>query len=189
MNYLGHLFLSNDDWDLMICNLHGEYIKGKGYAHFDPIIRKGIELHRAIDYFTDNHPENLKLKQYCYQKLPKVSGVAIDIFYDHLLSINWKMYHHMNLSEFLDVFFNFSSKHEKYMHPEFIQFLKNLRQFQWIRHYGSEWGLNKMCQGVSQKLSFPNALMDAASFYKENKDKIESSFNIFIVDAIREFKS
>lgn len=187
MNHLGHLFLSNNDLDLMICNLHGEYIKGKTFDHYHASIQKGIVLHRAIDFYTDSHPVNIKLKKYFYSELPKVSGLAIDLFYDHILAKKWDSYHHLTLNLFLDQFFNYTSPLEKDMHPLFRVFMKNFREHQWIKHYSSDWGLHKMCEGVSKKLSFQNALSHASVFYSRNTNRIDEAFEHFISDAKLEF--
>ena len=92
MKYLGQLFFSGDDKDLMICNLYGDHVKGKKYSSYPSKIIEGILLHREIDHYIDNHPEVLALKKLLYSDLHKVSSIAVDLYFDHLLAKNWKKY-------------------------------------------------------------------------------------------------
>jgi hypothetical protein len=34
LNFLGHLFLSNNDKDLMLANLYGDFVKGKDLTNY-----------------------------------------------------------------------------------------------------------------------------------------------------------
>ena len=56
MNYLAHTFLSGDSDQVRIGNFIGDYVKGSDFNFYPEGIKKGIILHRHIDYFTDNHP-------------------------------------------------------------------------------------------------------------------------------------
>jgi acyl carrier protein phosphodiesterase len=187
MNYLGHLFFSGDDKDLMICNLYGDHVKGQKYMSYPSKIREGILLHREIDHYIDNHPEVLALKKLLYSDLPKVSSIAVDLYFDHLLAKNWKKYHNEELSNFLNSFFQFSSKYESLMKDEFKEFLIHLRLNRWLDHYSSSYGLDKLCRGVSTKLSFQNKLIEAAKYFEFFEKEIEFAFDAFMFDACRHF--
>ena len=84
MNFLGHLYFSNNDLELMYANLFGDFVKGKAMYNFPEKIQSGIQLHRSIDSYIDRHEDVRKLLKTLYPELPKVSNVAIDLFFDHL---------------------------------------------------------------------------------------------------------
>ena len=56
MNYLAHIYLSNEEEEITLGNFIADDIKGKKYIQFPLGIQQGILLHRAIDSFTDAHP-------------------------------------------------------------------------------------------------------------------------------------
>ena len=66
MNYLGHLYFSDNDHTLMLANLFGDFVKGKDLSAFQPEIQNGITLHRSIDNYIDSHPEVLRLLKILY---------------------------------------------------------------------------------------------------------------------------
>ena len=56
MNFLAHIYLSNDHPKIMVGNFIGDFVKGKHFSDlFEPEIVRGIELHRVIDEYTDRH--------------------------------------------------------------------------------------------------------------------------------------
>ena len=59
MNFLGHLYFSNNNPELMYANLFGDFVKGKDLSMYSPQVQKGILLHRKIDDYIDNHPVKL----------------------------------------------------------------------------------------------------------------------------------
>jgi acyl carrier protein phosphodiesterase len=76
VNYLGHLFFSKNDTELMLANLYGDFVKGSNLEAYTESVQTGIRLHRSIDNFIDTHPDVLELKRLLYEDLPKVSGIA-----------------------------------------------------------------------------------------------------------------
>ncbi len=187
MNYLGHLYFSGNDSDLMLANLYGDFVKGKNLDHYHPKIQEGIHLHRKIDSFIDTHPSVTELRLSLYADLPKVAGIAIDLYFDHLLAMKWEEYHAEILEEYLENFYVHQSIWEEELNEHFANFLLHFRSKKWLNHYASDFGLRKLSQGVASKLSFPNQLHTAPElFYKRQKD-IENCFELFMSDAISHF--
>lgn len=189
MNFLGHLFFSSNDPELMVANLFGDHFHGKQYTHFSSVIQKGILLHRKIDDFIDHHSAVKELRLTLYSELPKVAGIAIDLYFDHLLAERWSTYHNLPLNAFLDRFYGFESHCLVEYPPQFQAFIVQLKTNKWMNHYGTEFGLRKSCEGVSQRLSFSNKLIEAPSVYISNQEKITSVFELFMKDAIAHFNA
>lgn len=183
MNYLGHIYFSNNDPQLAVANLFGDFIKGKKYLEYPEYIQKGVLLHRKIDHFIDHHFEVLHLIHQIRPDLPKVAPIAIDIYFDHLLAKNWDQYHPVPLTAFLaDLYSKIDLSNEPYP-ANFKQFIGLLIEQNWINHYSSEEGLYRMCQGVSSKLSFENALKQGHEVFYRFENEITSCFHEYMRDA------
>ena len=63
MNFLAHIYLSNEQQEITIGNFIADGIKGTKYTQFTKGIQQGILLHRAIDSYTDTHPIVRKSKK------------------------------------------------------------------------------------------------------------------------------
>lgn len=183
MNYLGHIYFSNNDPQLAVANLFGDFIKGKKYLEYPEHVQKGVLLHRKIDHFIDHHFEVLHLIHRIRPDLPKVAPIAVDIYFDHLLAKNWEQYHPVPLTAFLaDLYSKIDLSNELYP-SHFKQFISLLIERNWINHYASEEGLYRMCQGVSSKLSFENALKQGHEVFYRFENEITSCFHEYMRDA------
>src|SRR6188768_77560 len=101
MNFLAHLYLSGNDNKIMVGNFIADFVKGRvALNQFEPAIIRGIELHRAIDEYTDNHPVVTISKNRLRPTYRHYSGVIVDVFYDHFLARNWNTYHSDLLPDF-----------------------------------------------------------------------------------------
>lgn len=181
----------------MTANLYGDFVKGKKFSHLPEVVKQGVILHREIDFFIDNHPEVIKLKQKLYKSLPKVSGIAIDLFFDHLLAKNWSDYSKINLSDFIEPFFKYSlNPHNlSFENPvfhyadEFIYLLQIMYEKEWIYQYQQIDGLKMASTGLSNRIPYPNELGKAVLVFTHLENEITQVFKGFMFDAQEKFLS
>jgi len=106
MNFLAHFLLSAGDDELCLGNLLGESVKGRVDRYDHPgvtdRIRDGIRLHRAIDSFSDAHAVVRRSKQRIAGRYGRLSGVIVDVYYDHVLAREWHTYGTGSLTTFAD---------------------------------------------------------------------------------------
>ena len=122
MNFLAHLFLSGEPSELMVGNFIADSVKGNSIDNFTEDIQKGIKLHRAIDMFTDNHPEMQKSKERLRPRYKKYAPVITDIFYDHFLAVNWQDYSKVSLRDYTNQVY-------KYLEGYYSVFPERSKQF------------------------------------------------------------
>lgn len=179
MNFLAHLLLSGDDDEVIIGNFIGDYVKGHDLTKYSEKVRKGIMLHRNIDWFTDNHPivrENKKLFQKFYGKY---AGILIDIIYDHFLIMNWKAITSTPFPLFVDNI-NATIRNNFDLLPVelesvYISFIKN----KWLLKYETLDGIELVFNKMSQITSLPSHTKFAIDVIKENYQLLNDSFMTF----------
>ncbi|MGB0934029.1 MAG: ACP phosphodiesterase [Lishizhenia sp.] len=183
MNFLGHLYFSADKHDLMTANIFGDFVRGKDLSRFPKTIQEGIILHRKIDNYIDTHEEVLNLMRSLYDELPKVSGIAVDLFFDHLLAKNWEHFHNQPLANYLAEYYTtFDTLPEDYP-LEFLIMLGRMRSKNWLWHYRTKAGLEKACNGVGSRIAFKNVLHEAPAIYEKYETNIARVFHTFMHDA------
>lgn len=186
MNYLGHIYFSSSN-EMAIANLFGDVVKGSSFNHFSELLQEGIKLHRKLDDFMDNHQAVRSVCSLLRDDLPKVAPIAMDLYFDHLLAKKWAEFHSKPYEQFLSDFY-IQIKQTKLLFPdEFQGFLDNMVNYNWLSHYGGSHGLFKMCQGVSNKLSFENALKNGHTVFEKHENVIESAFYEYMHDANEHF--
>ena len=101
MNYLFHLYLSGDDPDILTGNFMGDFVKGPLGDAYPPPLRRGIELHRRIDSFAQNHPQFTRSRLRLGREFGLYRGILVDLFYDHFLATGWAEFSKEPLAAYL----------------------------------------------------------------------------------------
>lgn len=173
----------------MVNNLYGDYVKGRDLSRFSKEIQRGLRLHRAIDDYMDHHSEVIALQHFLQKELPKISGIALDLFFDHLLAKNWKNYHQHDLSLFLHEFYTAIPPLNEDYSLAFKEMIQQMKKVKWMEHYSSLEGLSKMCHGVASKLSFPNQLSNGVAVFLAHEKEIQTAFEKYMMEAIPYFEA
>lgn len=97
MNFLAHAFLAGDNPELVVGGVIGDWIKGPLPGTLPRDLAKGVALHRAIDSFAERHPAFRASRARVSPARRRYAGVLVDIFYDHLLALNWGSHHEQPL--------------------------------------------------------------------------------------------
>lgn len=100
MNYLAHFHLAWPDRDLLAGGLEGDYFKGPLRQQLPAGLERGVRLHRAIDAYTDQHPDLAELRRAFDPDLRRFSGILVDLSFDHYLSVHWDRYSEQPLPDF-----------------------------------------------------------------------------------------
>lgn len=167
----------------MLANLFGDFVRGKDLSYLRQKTQQGVFLHRSIDSYIDNHPAVHELLQILYKPLPKIAGVAIDLYFDHLLAERWKDFHEQDLADFTQCFYDcVDLSHNEYT-DHFRLVITKMGEKNWLYQYQFENGLYKACQGVSRRISFENQLVNGLDVFHEFRPEIEKAFDLYMKDA------
>lgn len=180
MNFLAHAYLSGKDENILTGNFIGDFIKGKkALDKFSPEIVKGIELHRIIDAFTDNHAVVAESKNRLRPRYRHYSGVIVDVFYDHFLAAQWEHYHTDSLPDFAQrTYATLQSKHS--ILPTGLQYvLPYMVRGNWLVHYASVNGIHRALSGMAQRTPFRSRMEEASEDLTRHYDAFRTEFNTF----------
>ena len=109
MNWLAHVALSPDDPAFRLGNLFADLVPRRDEAQFSAAFRQGCACHRAIDATTDSHPLVAQAKTLTGPGFQRYAGVILDIYFDHLLALNWFSFYRDRLSDFTADFYRAAS--------------------------------------------------------------------------------
>jgi len=182
MNFLAHLYLSGNDEQLMIGNFIADSVKGSVYQKFPEGIRNGILLHRAIDFYSDNHPVFLKSVERLRPRYRKYSGVIVDIFYDHYLAKNWKNYSDKSLEQYASEVNSLMLKNVFHFPEKSLMFLRYAFRTNLLVSYASMEGIGEVLLGMSRRTTFKSNMELATEDLKKYNSEFEKEFKIFFED-------
>ncbi len=180
MNFLAHIYLSGKTEKIIIGNFIGDFVKGNKLEKYDPEIRQGIQLHREIDRYTDDHPTVLRSKKLLWEKYHHYSPVIIDVFYDHFLASNWLQYHEQPLINFTEETYQMLDSNQDKLPERVKKVLIFMRQDNWLLNYQSVDGIRKALTGMSKRTKFVSKLdqahEDLNKYYMDFHQDFESFF-------------
>ena len=189
MNYLAHLYLSQDNGLSMAGNLMADFLKQADLSIQPASILKGIENHRATDKFTDTHPMVTGLRLVFDPAFRRFVPIMLDVSFDHMLAKSWNDYHELELVEFTKHAHQQLSDAEEYM-PELMKNrLNGMAKHNWLASYVERDTIEKALISISNRIRFENNLDQAYSEVLNQYDVIEQTFKSFfpeLVEHIRE---
>lgn len=91
MNWLAHIFLSEQNIDFQIGNFLADPLKGRAWENASVDLKKGIKTHLIIDTFTDSN-EIVTQSKRRLRDSGLLKSIVIDITYDYFLTKNWESF-------------------------------------------------------------------------------------------------
>jgi acyl carrier protein phosphodiesterase len=193
MNFLAHTFLSRHNNEWMIGNFIADNVKGKKYLEYTTKISEGILMHRAIDDFTDHHPDILHSKNILRPKHGLYSGVIVDIFCDHFLAKNWSDYSNEKLDDFIQNAYHVFQLYESILPERNKNILKYMIAHNWLLSYANPDGINRALSGMAKRSKYPShmdeAINDLLKYYSDFENDFKSFFPQLEKFVVEKFKS
>ena len=182
MNYLAHIYLSFDNKPLAIGNFIADAVKGKQYLEYPEEIQKGIQIHRAIDTFTDQHEVFKKSKQKLFSAHGHYSSVIVDIFYDHFLAKNWNKYHHEPLLSFTKAFYTNLNQYNDLLPEKIIKMMPYMIEQNWLYNYQYVEGIQRVLKGMNRRTKGKSNMHLATNELLQYYIDFENEFFVFFKD-------
>jgi acyl carrier protein phosphodiesterase len=189
VNFLAHLFLSGNNAEIMVGNFIGDFVRGKNFhEQYSPSIALGIELHREIDEFTDNHSVVLESKKRLRPKYRHYSPVIIDMFYDHVLSKNWSAYSTVSLDQYAQDAYATLKKYEATVPDQVKRLLPYMIRGNWLYNYSHIEGIHRALSGMAQRTPYASKMEEASRDLEEHYELFQNEFTLFFPE-LQEFSS
>ena len=159
MNFLAHLYLGRSAPALMVGNYAADFLKHWHMASLPDDVMRGVQLHRAIDSYTDQH-EAVKA---CVHRLRdtqrKYAPVVSDILFDHLLCRHWARYSpEQALRPFADYCYEVLTVAAPTL-PEHVQRrLSSMVRHDWLMGYCSLDGLQYVLRRMDERTKYPSSM-------------------------------
>ena len=182
MNYLAHIYLSNEIPLIKLGNFLGDFIKGNRYKNYPEEIQKGVLLHRQIDHFTDNHTVFRKSKRRLHERYGHYDGIIIDIIYDHFLSKNWEEHSAIPLEDYAQDFYDLMHENFDMLPSKAQKILPVFSEQNWLLSYPTLDGIQKVFDGMNRRTKGLSQMNLAVGDLKENYSELEDDFNEFFAE-------
>ena len=179
MNYLAHAYLSFGDADILAGNIFSDFVKGKKKFEFPKRIQLGIELHRSIDQFTDDHPATSRAKQFFRPIYRLYAAAFVDVAYDHFLAIDKNTFAKDELKEFARTTYIELRKAET-MFPERFRTLFYYMELQdWLYNYQFTEGIFRSFGGLVRRAAYMDDPRPACDLFMRHYEELNGCYQDF----------
>ncbi len=182
MNYLAHIFLSGDQAEILVGNFLGDLITNKEKQALPDAIKFGVDLHRRIDTYTDNHASVLRSVSRIRDLHGKYAPVVVDVLYDHLLSLNWDTFSTEKLEDFSSRSYGQILDHMEFIPERRRARVASMIEHDWLRHYGNLEALHGTFLRLKKRAKFQGNFELAVSGIVRQFEGLQADFLEFFPD-------
>ena len=184
MNFLAHMFLSCESEPLLVGNFLGDFLRNKEVAQLPEEIQRGVQLHRMIDTYTDQHPIVKQGSARLHQRHGKYAPVLVDIYYDYLLSLAWDTYDGRSLRAFTNQTYETLRDYRSYMPERIAERTERMIQDDWLFRYQTAEGIERTFYFMRRRVSKPELFEGATNSLLDHQAAYEAEFASFFPDVI-----
>lgn len=181
MNFLAHLYLTKDQAEEVILgNFIADAVKGKkAFENHSEAVQLGMNIHRSIDYIADKQPLFQKGCKRLYSNYSKFAGIIMDIFYDHILALNWEQYATISLDEFAQQQYQIIKRHEQLLPSKTAYWFEYMLQENILVSYASEDKIEEVLKGMDRRTKYISGMSTAINELRQYKAEYELEFPPF----------
>lgn len=184
MNHLAHASLADaGGTDFALGSAMGDFVHGHPDPAWPAARRAGLRFHRAIDGFTDRHPEVAAARRLFRPPMRRYAGIMLDVWFDHLLVLGWHRFEgNEPLDEFSERWLALLDAHKAELPASLRAFTRWMHAHRLPVAYGDEATLDEVFRALARRLSRPSPLGEALPALREQSDTLQRHFDAFFPD-------
>ena len=180
MNHFAHLVLAQPTVESTVGNLLGDFARGVDTQELPPGVMAGLQNHRAVDRFTDSHPRVRDLKNLFSPTRRRFAGIALDIYFDHLLIQHWHRFEQRQLETAIETFYRHMHAGRTLMPGEHMrQVTRRMIEYDWFGSYRDLDSIAESLDRVAGRIRFANRFDNSIEELTANHAAIEAGFLVF----------
>jgi acyl carrier protein phosphodiesterase len=179
VNYLAHAYLSFGDPEILTGNLISDFVKGKKKYDYPPRILNGIDLHRAIDSFTDDHEVTKSAARLFKPAYGLYSTALMDIIYDHFLALELSMEGQDQFNAYTIRIYEQLERHSHLLPATFKSLFPFMKHHNWLYNYQYAWGIEKSLAGLVHRAAYLSESATAFRIFNEKYEEFRDAYATF----------
>ena len=192
MNFLAHLFLSDGTPESMVGSIMPDLVRGRISADIPSAVHEAILLHRRVDAFTDHHPFIAHSKLLLRERHGRYAGVLVDVYDDHLLSVDWRRYTTVPRETFVEYAKTTLKSHRHLMPAAMQASVGRMIEQDWLNAYATTAGvgvvLARMSRYLTRRFERPVDLTPAVDDLAAHHDQLLADFRAFFPQLLEQVK-
>lgn len=187
MNFLAHAFLSFNHPETLVGNMISDFVKGKKKYDYPMTVLDGINLHRAIDTFTDAHEATKVAATYLKPAAGAYAGAFVDVVYDHFLANDATQFSNDSaLQTFANSTYTALQQNIHMLPDKFAGMLPYMQSQNWLFNYKHLWGMQNSFAGVVRRAKYIESSEETFALFEKHYFSLQDCYSHFF-PAVKEF--
>lgn len=177
MNHFAHLVLAQPTVESTVGNLLGDFARGVEIHSLSPPILAGLKNHRAVDCFTDAHSRVAALKALFSPARRRFAGIALDIYFDHLLITRWSRFDTRDVEAVIEQFYRRMTAGQSLMPGAGMRRVtQRMVEYDWFGSYRNLDDIAESLDRVASRIRYANRFDNAIEDLLAHQDEVEQVF-------------
>jgi len=176
MNFLAHLVLSPKETNFISGNIAADFLRGSDRKFASKGFQSGISMHQFVDRFTDTHVLVKTSKDRVRNHFRLLSGVLIDVFYDHFLAKDFELIANISLEEFCEYVYGTLEKNTSELPPRLQQFVPVMIRENILFSYRKLAGIQTALTRINIRITKKFSVRLAMAILNDMYDFFENDF-------------
>ena len=183
MNYLAHLYLSDQTPLAWAGSLMGDFVKGAVPASLPEELSRHLKLHRHIDSLTQSSELFQVSRRRLDPRFRYARSVLVDVFYDHFLACRWDEFSDQSLADFSQSVYRGLQSCYDLLSPGLQQQLPRMIEYDWLTAYRKPEIVQRVLQRLEERIKHKIPLAAGFSQLELFRDDLEQDFFVFMKEA------
>jgi acyl carrier protein phosphodiesterase len=179
VNYLAHAYLSFEDPEVVTGNLISDFVKGKKKYDYPPRILFGINLHRQIDAYTDEHPVNREASKIFKGAYGLYAAAFLDVTYDHFLARELAGKDNEKFNALTITTYAHIASFDNILPLNFRNIFPYMRHHNWLFNYQFSWGIQNSFEGLAHRAKYISEGKTAFELFNKNYEALRRAYDEF----------
>jgi acyl carrier protein phosphodiesterase len=184
LNHLAHVLLAGDDEALRLGALLGDFVHGAPDPALPAGVAAGIRLHRAIDTFTDGHPEVAAARALFAPPYRRYAGILLDMWFDHCLARDFPRWSAVPLEAFSTGVRALLHRHDALLPEALWRFRGYMEVHDLPAGYAHREEIGRALLGISRRLRRENPVGAALPVLVGLDGALSARFEVFFPEVV-----
>ncbi|MGH8191317.1 MAG: ACP phosphodiesterase [Rhodanobacteraceae bacterium] len=186
MNHLAHALLADAGGvEFALGSAMGDFVHGPPDRAWPATRQAGLRFHRAVDRFTDQHPEVVAARRLFVPPWRRYAGIMLDVWFDHLLVLGWdRIVRDEPLADFSQRWLDLLDGRIADLPASLRAFLHWMHAHRLPVAYGEEATLDEVFRALATRLSRPSPVGEALPALLAHAQALQRHFDAFLPELI-----
>jgi len=162
-----------------------DFIKGKKQYEYPDRIQIGIQLHRFIDQFTDQHPATQLVKSFFKAEYRLYSAAIADVVYDHFLAKDETYFTEDQLANFAAEVYSQLASQQSWMPAPFATMFPYMKSQNWLYQYQFPAGIEKSLAGLARRAQYMPDSQIAYALFMQHYEEIGAAYRVLFPELVQ----